>query len=848
MSANALHFIKTPQITLEFYLRNTSLTSRVAIAVLGFVCLLNPVSIYGIEPKVSQLDRDLQDEFTTTVQPMLQRYCYECHEGDSAESSVDIANFRNLQNVRDKQSLWEQIRGIVRLGAMPPKDYSEQPSDIDRERTSNWIHQALTAVDCSAPPEIPSVTARRLNKFEYDNTIRDLFGLDLKPSREIGFVSDDVGNGFDNQGEVLTLSPLILEKYLQAAEWVSGRVISLDPNVMKTQLADLEPILLDESTTAKFLCSAGEYSINARMYLSNSFGADIPADGEVEVYLDGELIEVVTTKKGGKDFKWTRELEAGFHEVTIKLIAQPENIDEIARDNKGYRGLRIHTLSMVGPTKGLPPMPIAHQNVIVAKPSDSVSVKQAADAIVKNLLPKAFRRPCTQSELDKVSNVIVEATNAGWNFEESVQFGIQSILISPEFLFRFEEGLEQTQSKTVNVQTSGAQVITGKNVDMSAKASPEEPSQERLNDFAVASRVSYFLWSSMPDDVSIQLASDGLLSNDEAVCREVDRMLGNDKSNAMVTGFFEQWLGLRNLKLVDVDERAFPIWSDLLTEAMEKETFLFCKNLIQEGSISDVLTAKHTFVNPRLAEYYGVDFEGEDPEQLYPKAEGRGGQSSNDRRLGRYKDEDRWIRVELPKERRGLLTQASILTLTSNPTRTSPVKRGKWVLENIIGDPPPPAPPGVPPLEQTEKTHKDLTLRQQLELHRADPGCASCHNVLDPIGLGLENFNTIGQWRSEDEGVEIDARGKLQDGRTFNGPRELLEHLEADKEKVARHFVTQLLTYALGRGLVRQDQCTINQVLSETRPGGYRLTEVIRAIVRSKPFLYRTDERSALAE
>jgi hypothetical protein len=281
---------------------------------------------------------------------------------------------------------------------------------------------------------------------------------------------------------------------------------------------------------------------------------------------------------------------------------------------------------------------------------------------------------------------------------------------------------------------------------------------------------------------------------------------------------------------------------------MEKETFLFCKNLIHEGSLSDVLTAKHTFVNPRLAEYYGVDFEGEDPEQLYPQAEGRRGQSSNDRRLGRYKNEDKWIRVELPKERRGLLTQASILTLTSNPTRTSPVKRGKWVLENIIGDPPPPAPPGVPPLEQTKENHKDLTLRQQLELHRADPGCASCHNVLDPIGLGLENFNTIGQWRSEDDGVEIDARGKLQDGRTFNGPRELLEHLEADKEKVARHFVTQLLTYALGRGLVRQDQCTINQILNETRPGGYRLTEVIRAIACSKPFLYRTDESSALAE
>jgi hypothetical protein len=764
---------------------------------------------------------------------MLEKYCYECHEGESAESSVDIASFRNLTSIRDKQSLWEQIRGIVRLGAMPPKDYSQQPSAAEREQISNWIHQALTAVDCSVPAEIPGVTARRLNKFEYDNTIRDLFGLDLKPSKEIGFVSDDVGNGFDNQGEVLTLSPLILEKYLQAAEWVSGRVISLDPNIMKTQLADLEPILLGESTAAEFLCSEGEYTLSAKMYLSNSFGAELPAEGQVEVYLDGDLIEVVTTQKGSKDFRWRREVEDGFHQVIIKLVGQPEDIDEIAKENKGYRGLRIHTLSMDGPKKGVPPMPIAHQRVIVASPNDSMNARQAAETIVKNLLPRAFRRPCTDSEIAKVSDVIVEASESGWGFEESVQFGIQSILISPEFLFRFEEGLERQDTNAKRDQ-----VIDSNRSQADSTNTPDQPNHERLNDFAIASRLSYFLWSSMPDETGSKLASEGRLASDKIIRQEIDRMLGSEKSDALVTGFFEQWLGLRNLKLVDVDERAFPLWSDLLTEAMEKETFLFCKNLIREGSIGDVLTANHTFVNPRLAEYYGIEFEGENAADMYLLTGGRRGSSSNERRLGRYKNEEKWIRVELPEERRGLLTQASVLTLTSNPTRTSPVKRGKWVLENIVGDPPPPAPPGVPSLEQTEESHKDLTLRQRLELHRADPGCASCHNVLDPIGLGLENFNTIGQWRTKDDGVEIDARGKFQDGRTFNGPSELLKLLESDKEKVARHAVTQLLTYALGRGLVRQDQCTIDQILNATRPGGYRFKEVIREIVCSKPFLY----------
>jgi len=767
----------------------------------------------------SQLDIDLNLEFSSAIQPMLQKYCYECHSGKDAESSVDLETFQSLTNVRDKQSLWEQIRGIVRLGAMPPKDYVEQPSDVDRERISNWIYQSLNAVDCDVPSPIPLVTVRRLNKFEYDNTVRDLFGLSIKPAKEIAFVSDDVGNGFDNQGEVLTLSPLILEKYLQAAEWVSQQVISLDPNVMRSQSADLEPIFVNESETSTFNCTEGQYTLQAKMYLSNSFGEEIPGKGRVEVYFDKELVETVETSNTNTDFKWTRNVTEGAHEVTIRLVEQPENIDEIARENKGYRGLRIQSLKFEGPQEGEPPMPIPHQRVIVSKPSDSISLDEAAGSVVKNILPKAFRRPCSKEEIDKISSIIIQANKSGWSFEEAVQFGLQAILVSPDFLFRIE--------------SSGA---------IKSVTPEESPTfvRRRLDSFEIANRLSYFLWSSMPDEETFKLASKGGFLNDDSILQEIGRLIGDQKSDAMITGFFEQWLGLRNLKSVDVDEKAFPIWSDPLRDAMEKETFLFCQSVLREGSILDLVSANYTYVNPRLAEYYGIPFEGKDPAELYPSSSGRSGKNFASRRLGRYREEGKWVRVELPEQRRGLLTHASILTLTSNPTRTSPVKRGKWVLENIIGDPPPPAPPGVPALEKSGHSEQNLTLRQMLELHRADPGCASCHNVLDPIGLGLENFNTVGQWRIDEDGIAIDAKGKLQDGRAFEGPRELLKHLEADGEKIARHFVSKLLTYALGRGLVRQDQCAIDRVLDQTRINGYRIVDVIRAVACSEPFLYRT--------
>jgi len=465
-------------------------------------------------------------------------------------------------------------------------------------------------------------------------------------------------------------------------------------------------------------------------------------------------------------------------------------------------------------------MPMHHQRLMIAKPDEAHSPSVAAKAIIDTLLPKAFRRPTSAIETQRIVGVFDQALDSGATFDESMQFALQAILVSPEFLFRLEPSGD-VPKKPLKKPTS--------------QDSPIPIVEIPINDFELASRMSYFLWSSMPDDRLLELAGTGKLSQPTTLNDEIQRMLASSKSDGLVSGFFDQWLGLRNLQTVSVDENSFEYWSDKLSEAIAQETFLFCKEMLRHGSLMDVLQADFTFVNPRLADFYDLAFEDQDPTEMYSGTT-RG--TEFDRRLGSYRDEDRWIRVDLPKYRRGLLTHASILTLTSNPTRTSPVKRGKWVLENILGDPPPPAPPGVPPLEENDAENQNRTLRQSLEIHRANPACASCHRVLDPIGLGLENFDAIGRWRTTDDGIKIDADGEFTDGRKFSGPRELLEHLQVEQPKMARHFAAQLLTYALGRGLTRGDSCTLDSIVAQAKDADYRVSEFIRAIITSKPFLY----------
>jgi hypothetical protein len=355
-----------------------------------------------------------------------------------------------------------------------------------------------------------------------------------------------------------------------------------------------------------------------------------------------------------------------------------------------------------------------------------------------------------------------------------------------------------------------------------------------LDDYSIANRLSYFLWSSMPDEELMDLAAAGELRHPEVLRMQVNRMLEHSKSIAFVQGFFGQWLGLRNLNKIEIDKKQFASWNNRLRDAMIQETELFCHHVMLHGSADDLTTANYSFMNPRMADFYGVPFAGTDPADLYLSSSRRN--SDQSKRSGTFEREDEWIRVELPKNRQGILTQAAVLALTSNPTRTSPVKRGKWILENMLGDPPPSAPPNVPSLEQA-KADDNASLRERLEIHRSNPSCAGCHKIMDPIGLGLENFDVIGRWRDKDGEKSIDAQGELVDGSKFTSPAELVTLLGTKKDQILENLAKRMMVYAIGRGLQRVDRCAIEQVLQYSRDRNRSIRAMVEAIVLSDAFL-----------
>lgn len=764
------------------------------------ICFLFPRLPHASAQEAS-LDDRLTSEWTSQILPLLNQHCGDCHMKSNNEGGVNFDDYQGLEKIRQHASTWEQIRGVVRAEAMPPPD-ANKINPEDKDRLTNWIQSALHDVDCNCVDSIPKVTLRRLNQAEYDNTIRDLLGVDIKPSKEIGFVSDDVGNGFDNQGEVLTLAPLMLEKYLQSAVFVSKHVIEIDREKLRKQRFDGDPLRFSESQNIPLHIAKGKYQISVRM----RFGDKQPDNCKVRISIDGNTIAEHDVSSKDENYKHDIDLEQGDHQLSVAYV------DDAAPDKRTdqARRLMIDSVRVNGPEDGQPAFPACHEALVIANPEQKdapdgmpIGLAEASRRVFTKFLPRAYRRPVSEEEIQAVVVICEKAAEAGFGYEESLRFGLQAALVSPSFLFR----TEQTDANG------------------------------ELDGFAVASRLSYFLWSSMPDEALFDLARAGKLNDVEVIRSQVARMLESTKSEALLKGFFGQWLGLRNLNKIDIDKQKYPGWNDRLRAAMIKETELFCGHLLKSGSIDEFVTANYTFVNPRLADFYGLQFEGKDPVDMYRRAPGKRG--SIERRQGLYDDEDKWIRVELGNNRRGLLTQASVLALTSNPTRTSPVKRGKWILENVLGDPPPSAPPNVPSLEQAEHK-KDASLRERLEIHRSNPSCAGCHKLMDPLGLGLENFDAIGRWRDRDGEIAIDTKGQLADGRTFESPAELVTLLATKKSQIVENFSTRMLTYALGRGLQRQDKCDIDRITRYTEQNAHSIRSILEAIVTSDAFLQKS--------
>ncbi len=741
-----------------------------------------------------------EEKFQQNVKPFLKKFCFDCHGEGADEGGLTLDGFLKPEAFHANRKQAELIFKLLNSNTMPPEE-GEQPSKEEREKAVDWIDAKLYFVDCDLPPDPGRVTIRRLNRAEYNNTIRDLVGIDFEPAAD--FPSDEVGNGFDNIGDVLSLPPLLLEKYLVAAETIAKKAIVAHPErfgILRVAGKDLEgtgsagdlnesgfvSIASSGSVIADFRIPAkGEYVLSAEAMAEQA--GDEPA--KMELRLDGKAIKVfdVNGRRKPETYEIKHKLDAGRHKIEAAFINDyynPKARDRRQRD----RNLYVRKLEAAPLDVSLVNLPESHRRIIFLNPDKKTSPNDAVAKIMKRFIGQAFRRPATDEEVEKFTKLAMFAISRKDTFEQGIQLGVTGVLVSPHFLFRIEN-----------------------------HSQPNNPARIfPVSDYELASRLSYFLWSSMPDAELFQLASQGKLGQPEILEKQVRRMLKDQKSQALVENFASQWLNLRNLEEVSPDPQMFPAFNDQIRRDMRKETEAFFGAIMREDqSVMNFLSANFTFLNERLAEYYGIS--------------GVKG--------------DAFQKVSLAGvPRAGVLTQASILTLTSNPTRTSPVKRGKWILENLLNQAPPPPPPDVPELEVTAKAKPGLSLRKQLEIHRESPNCASCHKSMDPLGLGFENFNAIGQWRDRDGELPVDASGVLPSGQKFNGPIELINLLKQKQPEFRRCLVEKMLTYALGRGLEYYDRCAVDSICGNMEKDNNRFSRMVLEIVNSQPFRYRRGE------
>jgi len=741
--------------------------------------------------------------FQSRVKPLLNQYCNDCH-GEKQKGDLDLRIYTNAATVLRDRQVFEKVLKNLQSHEMPPQKKA-QPTPEERKLIAEWIESEIFTVDCDRP-DPGRVTIRRLNRAEYDNTIRDLVGVDFHPAED--FPADDSGYGFDNIGDVLSLPPIMLEKYLTAAERILGKAIVTDttpkPAARRFDAAGLEGSAPGEGleggarqlgregdifTLVEFP-AGGEYLLRARAY-GQQAGSE---PTKMSFSLDGNEItrfEVKAEENAPQVYEAKVTVEAGkrkFSAAYLNNYRNPKDPDPKNRD----RNLIIEWLEVVNTSGPVPPvLPESHRRIFFKSPTPATRT-QIAREIIGRFAERAYRRPVTGDELNGLMKLFSLASSDGESFESSVQVALQAVLVSPHFLFRGE-----------------------------TQPNPDNPAEVRpIDEFALASRLSYFLWSSMPDDeLFAQARKKTLRRNLDA---QVRRMLKDSKSRALVDNFAGQWLQLRNLKLVAPDRKTFPEFDDSLRDAMQRETELFFENVIREDrSVLDFLAADYSFLNERLARFYGLN-------------EVKGGE---------------FQRVSLKgSQRGGLLTQASVLTLTSNPTRTSPVKRGKWVLDNLLGTPPPPPPPDVPELTEGKEALAG-PLRQRMEQHRDNPLCSSCHARMDPIGFGLENFDGIGAWRDSDAGFPIDSTGTLVTGESFKGATDLKAVLMKDKRDEFVHCLTEkMLTYALGRGLEYYDKCAIDRITARLAREQHRFSALILEVVRSTPFQMQRGEAPEMAQ
>ena len=823
------------------------------------------ISVLSLVILTLGLGENQDTSFSHEGTPFLKQFCFDCHTGDEPAAELALDIFTDNRSLIENRDVWDRVLDMVTTGQMPPADSNHQPTLEESDTFVAYIEAIFEHADRTAKPDPGRVTVRRLNKVEYKNTVRDLLGVDFDPTEN--FPADDVGHGFDNIGDVLTMSPLLMERYLEAAEAIATRVILVEPpppskryqrgsrldprhdDVPDTRFRLLDPTATEAWKSGPFTTGATYFKMfpeeeilyKATLYIEPDNGTPVADNDpyseeseaetdketsiaepesqtpvEIALFIQGEALEKVSPPEElarlvGMDPAAENRIKIlKTFEITSR---DPEDTETVEVLVTGIPNIDRVGIAMVKPTEDEPPAKLQirvlwsegpldtrpdTQLKILACTPDIPQAEQTREVLTR-LLHDGYRRPPTENEIEQLAQ-FVEATQAdGAKWEASIQEAIKVILCSPKFLFRLE-------------------------LDDRPQSSEPYP----IDEFQLASRLSYFLWSSMPDKELFELAKKNQLTvNLEA---QVKRMLADPKAAELARDFGSQWLQIQRIATVTPDRERFPVFGRRLRAAMLKETELFVESIFHEDrSVLELLDADYTFLNKELANHYGItDTHGN---WMGQKETVPGGEAIKDKEFQR---------VALQGDSRGgILTHASVLTATSNPTRTSPVKRGRWVLEQILGSPPPPPPPDVPELEEDQDAITGTTLRERLEQHREDPACANCHAKMDPIGFALENYNAIGAFRKKEGELKIDTTAILPDGTSFDGIADLKQILKDRKQQFVRCLTEKMLTYALGRGLEYYDRPTIDRIVAQLEVEDYRSSVLITEIVKSDPFRLR---------
>jgi Protein of unknown function (DUF1592)/Protein of unknown function (DUF1588)/Protein of unknown function (DUF1585)/Protein of unknown function (DUF1587)/Protein of unknown function (DUF1595)/Cytochrome C oxidase, cbb3-type, subunit III len=759
-----------------------------------------------------------------TVQPaaLVNQYCAGCHNEKLRSGGLALTKL-DPSHLDQDAAEWEKVIVKLRAGMMPPAR-AARPDAATINAFASTLEAGLDKAGASNPnPGRPAL--HRLNRAEYANSVHDLLDLDIDAAADLP--ADDSSHGFDNMAEVLNISPALMEGYIKVAGKISRTAVGdatmspivdtyhLPATLSQNRHIEGTPLGTRGGMVFKHNFPAdGEYSFRMTLYFTNNtFVHGTYQKGEqLEVAVNGErvaLFDINPLMKTDDDLRTPPiKVKAGPQVISVAFVQrQAGPIDDFVQPfeqslgdlfNGRTMGVtawpHLRDVGVAGPyhVTGVSDTP-SRKKVFVCRPTAAEDELPCARKILSGLARQAYRRPVIDADLEDLLSVYQSGRNSDHNsdFDSGIRTALQLILANPEFVFRFE------------------------------RTPPDVPkgTNFRVSDLELASRLAYFLWSSAPDDQLITIASQGKLKDPAVLEAQVRRMIADPRSEALATNFAGQWLYLRNLQDAQPDIFLFPDFDLNLLQSMRRETELFFDSILREDrNIVDFLTADYTFVDEILAKHYGI-----------PNIEG-----------------NRFRRVTIMDEnRRGLLGQGSILTVTSYANRTSPVVRGKWVLDNLLGAPPPKPPANVPPLKENAEGTKALPVRARLEEHRSNPACAACHTMMDPIGFALENFDAVGAWRIHDSGADIDVSGQLVDGTKVDGPASLRQALVNHSDAFIRTFTEKLLTYALGRGLEYYDMPAVRAIDREAAGSGNHFSAIILGIVKSTPFQMRRAESEA---